>query len=934
MDLRQTVLSDSVSPLRLRKTGSRFRIHDSTGEEEFLNSRLGLQAKDLADLCDNIPTDQKCAIDAMDKPLASKGGKVSWLVKSFSNVSLPASTSPGSLKTIHMSRVGPALCRSQSAIIDSPSSESASFKSPASTFSADSWGDQKLGSSREAGVEERQQVAKEQVAVDILKAHKVPSLVLPSQGTSVSPPQLQIGPIARMNFRKELSSQNESLLLPQAALLSVVIAKHSSLGEPPSLDLNPFSPYSLGILETEPITVQGTGAILKQPIDLNEYCSRVNVRPKEEDGEDSDSDSDEEQDWEDSVEKTPDTTDTDALTEGVAQTFSQDTVQEKGAPVGDVVSATSSPSHAVEPDATHQPPESSDLQSPSVASSTESEEIVKQWRRRDHSPELTVDLVGAPLTENAISLHISNEPLQAKGPGRTHSTGSHENSPVEGGLVSGDQSALLEVEESIPTPGDILAEGNMGLSTGNPFQDDSLLPTPTAEQDHRMGNKPSRINTTRPPPASRHSNPTSTTMATTATTNTTVCATATAATTLVNVTTDSAPAKLAHCPPTVLQRASSTVFGLTTGAALKVEAECPDQQVVSSRVSRSGKLFARKTKTIAQFEYNTSKKLGKGNFGIVYHGRRKGEDHEVAVKKITRKLPGEIEKLGLVQREMRVCRAFRNKVGIVPLLDIITTNKHHYLVFERAETDLAEMIKLRCRDATGGKSAKDPNQQPMTPSHALGTVFHIQEIRSIMHTVVLGTQALHLEGYSHKDIKPANILFMNGQGMLCDFGLCSQRDELPLNQFFGTQDYAAPEARRAGGPKSNKCDYIRSDIYSLGAVFYELATGVVLSKVISRGVNYPKIALFGGESFSELLQGMVNDPEKRWTIDQVVKSRFWSESNSLSRKGAANLPVEESLDIDESAAKRPFRTMSEKQPSVPADIPLPATPNPLLTPVG
>ncbi|CAO3570076.1 unnamed protein product [Mortierella alpina] len=931
MDIRQRVLSDSVSPLRLRKTGSRFRIHESAGEEESLNSRLELQAKDLADLCDSTTTDQKCAVDAVDKPLASKSGKVSWLVKSFSNVSLPASTSPGSLKTIQMSRVGPALCRSQSAIIDSPSSESASFKSPASTFSADSWGDQKTGTNKEAAVEERQQVVKEQAAEDALKVQKVHSLVLPSQGTLVSPPQLQIGPIARMNFRKELSSQNESLLLPQAALLSVVIAKHSPLGEAPSLDLNPFSPYSLGILETESITVQGTNAVLKQPIDLNEYCSRVNVRPKEEDGEDSDSDSDEEQDWEDSVEKIPDTTGSDAPINGVAQTSDQDMVQEMGTPVDDEVSAASSPNHAVEPEATHQPPDSSDPQSPSVASSTESEEIVKQWRRRDHSSELTVDLVGAALTDNAISSHISDDSQQAMGPGRTHSACSHEDSLVERRLVSGHQSAVLEVEGSIPAPGDVSAEGSIRLATSTTSQDSSLLTAPPAEQERRIGNKPSRINTTRPPPTNRHSNPTSTTMATTATTNTTVCAPATAATTLVNGATDSAPAKVAKCPPTVLQRASSTVFGL---AAVKVDAEYPDQQVVASRVSRSGKLFARKTKTIAQFEYNTSKKLGKGNFGIVYHGRRKGEDHEVAVKKITRKLPGEIEKLGLVQREMRVCRAFRNKVGIVPLLDIITTNKHHYLVFERAETDLAEMIKLRCRDATGGKSTKDPNQQPMTPSHALGTVFHIQEIRSIMHTVVLGTQALHLEGYSHKDIKPANILFLNGQGMLCDFGLCSQRDELPLNQFFGTQDYAAPEARRAGGPKSNKCDYIRSDIYSLGAVFYELATGVVLSKVISRGVNYPKIALFGGESFSELLQGMVNDPEKRWTIDQVVKSRFWSEGNSLSRNGAANLLVKESLNVVESAAKMPVQTMCEKRLSVPAEIPLPATPNPLLTPVG
>ncbi|KAF9569557.1 hypothetical protein EC968_002454 [Mortierella alpina] len=865
----------------------------------------------------------------MKKPLVSRGGKVSRLVKSFSNVSLPTSTSPGSLKTIQMSRVGPALCRSQSAIIDSPSSESASFKSPASTFSADSWGDQKLSTSKEVTVE-----VKDQTMEDAMKAQEVPSLVLPSQDTLVLLPQLQIGPIARMNFRKDLSVQNESLLVPQTALLSVVIAKHSSLGEAPSLDLNPFSPYSLGILETDSTIVQCTGTLLKQPIDLNEYCSRVNVRPKEEEGEDSGSDSDEEQDWEDSVEKSPSTGGTVANTKDVAQASNQDAFQERNRPAGDAAATASFPNQIMEPEATQQPAVCSDGQSPSVASRTESEEIVKQWRCRDHAPELPGSLVDAAHTDEAIPLDMSYESQPAEGSSRTQSAGGRENSLMGCDLACENQSAMPEDDNPTSTSGGKLFEGNMSAVTGNTSQDVSLSVILSAECDRRSGNKPSKIDTTRPPPTNQHSTTTITTMTTTAATDITVCATETAATTLVNMATNDAIARVADCPPAAMQQTSSTAFSPATVAMCKVDADCQDQQVVSSRVSRSGKLFARKTKTIAQFEYNTSKKLGKGNFGIVYHGKRKNEGHEVAVKKITRKLPGEIEKLGLVQREMRVCRTFRNKVGIVPLLDIITTNKHHYLVFERAETDLAEMIKLRCRDATGGKPTKDPNQQPMTPSNALGTVFHIQEIRSIMHTVVLGTQALHREGYSHKDIKPANILFSNGQGMLCDFGLCSQRDELPLNQFFGTQDYAAPEARRAGGPKSNKCDYIRSDIYSLGAVLYELATGVVLSKVISRGVNYPKIALFGGESFSELLQGMVNDPDKRWTIDQVVKSRFWSETKSSSADGAVNLPVRKSLDVSDSAAKGPSQTMSEKQQPSPADIPLPATPNPLLTPVG
>ncbi|KAF9995761.1 hypothetical protein BGZ80_009909 [Entomortierella chlamydospora] len=45
------------------------------------------------------------------------------------------------------------------------------------------------------------------------------------------------------------------------------------------------------------------------------------------------------------------------------------------------------------------------------------------------------------------------------------------------------------------------------------------------------------------------------------------------------------------------------------------------KQVVASMIWRSGKLFAKKAKTIAVFEHNAVKKLGKGNFGIVYQGK-------------------------------------------------------------------------------------------------------------------------------------------------------------------------------------------------------------------------------------------------------------------------------------------------------------------------
>ncbi|KAG0202316.1 hypothetical protein BGX28_005137 [Mortierella sp. GBA30] len=865
------------------------------------------------------------------------------------------STGSRAPKGAHMSRVRPVIHRSQSAYIDSPSSESASFKSPASSSSADSWGDQKQNIIKEAAEDSRLSL-KDANAEDCAGA----SLELRPEPAPTSLSNLfQIGPIARMNFRKEQLIVDEETLFRQKIHLSVVTAKHSGLGEAPSLDLNPFSPYSLGILDTETGVPHQEDVQFKQPIDLNEYCSRVNVRPKEDE---DDEDSDEEQDWEDSVQKIPDPKREDVGKKDPSPEDDKEklpieqVIEQVGALVGTQrvikeadVTPSKNPLSVVESlvPISAAPPVFSDPPAFFKGSKTESEGIAKQWRL-DQSTGLYIHRLGSLNAEHDAHQSISEGSQQSgplNGKQQNHSPDLPElpytpisrplpgvESPIKRiPLLSSVRDPLTCIGQATMPESATSSPSSVELTEENANQATDILlkdygPSSPTDNARHSAKKPSKIDTALPQASIRQSVATATTATiaatATATTTTTTTTTTTACTTNTTTTDMSTTTTVANASgigsPTAPQQASPEVLGHAVMEAAMGDLRCQNQQVVSSKVSRSGKLFAKKTKTITQFEYNTSKKLGKGNFGIVYHGRRKGGDHEVAIKKITRKLPGEIEKLGLVQREMRVCRAFRNKIGIVPLLDIITTNKHHYLVFEKAETDLAEMIRMRCREANGGKSTKDlsQQQQPMSPSCSLGTVFSIQEIRSIMRTVVLGTQALHLEGYSHKDIKPANILYQNGQGMLCDFGLCSQRDELPLNQFFGTQDYAAPEARRAGGPKSNKCDYIRSDIYSLGAVLYELATGVVLSKVISRGVNYPKIALFGGTSFSELLQGMVNDPEKRWTIDQVVNSRFWSESIS---------PI----------LSTGLKAMAEiQQQQCPAEIPLPTTPTTPATSVG
>jgi WD40 repeat protein len=72
---------------------------------------------------------------------------------------------------------------------------------------------------------------------------------------------------------------------------------------------------------------------------------------------------------------------------------------------------------------------------------------------------------------------------------------------------------------------------------------------------------------------------------------------------------------------------------------------------------------------------------------------------------------------------------------------------------------------------------------------------------------------LHAHGLVHRDIKPANIIFVNGQPKLADIGLVAQAEA--TMSFVGTEGYVPPE-----GPGT-----VQADLYSLGKVLYEIATG-------------------------------------------------------------------------------------------------------------
>ncbi|MEZ5560472.1 MAG: protein kinase [Pseudomonadales bacterium] len=117
---------------------------------------------------------------------------------------------------------------------------------------------------------------------------------------------------------------------------------------------------------------------------------------------------------------------------------------------------------------------------------------------------------------------------------------------------------------------------------------------------------------------------------------------------------------------------------------------------------------------------------------------------------------------------------------------------------------------------------------------------HVQDLIRVVRDIGRALDYAHSQGFIHRDIKPENILFReDGSAVLSDFGIARVADENPsitrAGTVVGTPQYMSPE--QAAGRKLDA----RSDLYSLGVVFYRMLTGDVPYKAdsaVSIGIKH------------------------------------------------------------------------------------------------
>ena len=254
-------------------------------------------------------------------------------------------------------------------------------------------------------------------------------------------------------------------------------------------------------------------------------------------------------------------------------------------------------------------------------------------------------------------------------------------------------------------------------------------------------------------------------------------------------------------------------------------------------------------------DYEITKRLGGGSFADVFQAIEKSTGEQVAIKVLKKKYTKWEDCL-----ELRECKSLQklnknssNTPGIAYIIKLkqiifIKESGTLNLVFEYCDKDLYELMK---------STNKKMNEN---------------QIRTIMYQTLSGLAYMHKYGFFHRDMKPENLLILNNQIKIADFGLAREiRSVPPYTEYVSTRYYRAPEC------------ILKSPNYNSPIDIW--ATGCIMAEMFL----FPQPLFFGN-----------NEKEVLYRICSVLGTpthEIWNEGIQLAKMNNMKLPYCNGTDL-------------------------------------